>query len=398
MDPPSEETFFVSPNVEPESSSIDPSTQSNASPPRPPLAKTSNSGRTTSKAWDYFEKIKGIDGKDRVMCKYCKKEYMAGSKSYGISNLLSHLKNCTKYPYRDTHGQQTLGFQPREVGGKGVVDVVVTPFSIEVTRRHLAEMIVIDELPFRFVDGVGFKRFCNVMQPKFKIPSRYTVARDIVDIYTNERERLKKIVKGHRICFTTDIWTSIQNLCYMCLTTHFIDDDWKLQKRIINFCQVEDHKGETLGKKIEALLKEWDIDGLFTLTVDNASSNNLTSQSLKRTTKLWKGIFLGHEFLHMHCCAYILNLIVSDELKDIESCIAIVRHAMRYVRSFPNRLNSFKKYVESLKIESKSLLCLDVPTRWNSTYLMLEAAKKFESAFQRMAEEDYNYKHYLLDN
>ena len=65
----------------------------------------------------------------------------------------------------------------------------------------------------------------------------------------------------------------------------------------------------------------------------------------------------------MRCCAHILNLIVSDGLKDLESCIANVRHAVRYVRSSPNRLDSFKKYVESLKIESKSLLCLDVPTR-----------------------------------
>ncbi|XP_028123576.1 zinc finger BED domain-containing protein RICESLEEPER 2-like [Camellia sinensis] len=184
----------------------------------------------------------------------------------------------------------------------------------------------------------------------------------------------------------------------MCLTAHFIDDDWKLQKRIINFCQVENHKGETLGKKIEALLKEWDIDGLFTLTVDNASSNNLTIRFLKQTTKLWKGTVLGHEFLHIHCCVHILNLIVSDGLKDLESCIANVRHAVRYVRSSPNRLDTFKKYVESLKIESKSLLCLDVPTRWNSTYLMLEAAEKFDGVFQRMGEKDYNYKHYFLDN
>lgn len=176
MDPSSDETFYVSPNVELESSSIDPSTQPNAPPPRPPLAKTSSSSRrTTSKAWDHFEKIKGIDGKDRVMCKYCKKEYIVGPKSHGTSNLLSHLKNCTKYPYRDTHGQQSLGFKPREVGGEGAVDVVATSFSVEVARRYLAKMIVIDELPFRFVDKVDFKGFCNVMQPKFKIPSRYTL-------------------------------------------------------------------------------------------------------------------------------------------------------------------------------------------------------------------------------
>ncbi|XP_028063929.1 uncharacterized protein LOC114267131 [Camellia sinensis] len=150
---------------------LTPSTQPNAPLPRPPLAKTSSNGKTTSKAWDHFEKIKGIDGKDWAMYKYCKKEYMAGSKSHGTSNLLSHLKNCTKYPYRDTHGQQTLGFQPREVGGEGVVDVVAMSFSTEVARRYLVEIIVIDELPFRFAEGIGFKRFCNVMQSKFKIPS-----------------------------------------------------------------------------------------------------------------------------------------------------------------------------------------------------------------------------------
>ncbi|XP_028084682.1 zinc finger BED domain-containing protein RICESLEEPER 2-like [Camellia sinensis] len=66
---------------------------------------------------------------------------------------------------------------------------MATPFFIEVARRYLANMIVIDELPFRFVEGVGFKRFCNAVQPKFKMPSRYTIARDIVDIYTNEKKR-----------------------------------------------------------------------------------------------------------------------------------------------------------------------------------------------------------------
>ncbi|KAK9286449.1 hypothetical protein L1049_014846 [Liquidambar formosana] len=29
---------------------------------------------------------------------------------------------------------------------------------------------------------------------------------------------------------------------------HFVDSDWKLHKRILNFCLVENHKGETLGK------------------------------------------------------------------------------------------------------------------------------------------------------
>lgn len=147
-------------------------------------------------------------------------------------------------------------------------------------------MVIIDELPFRFVEGVGFRKFCQILQPKFdKIPSRITISRDVVNIFNRESDSLRKALHGRRVCLTTDTWTSIQNLNYMCLTVHFIDDDWKLQKRIINFCLVEDHKGETIGRKIESCLLEWNIDCIFTLIVDNASSNNTTVKFLKRKNK-----------------------------------------------------------------------------------------------------------------
>ncbi|CAL5321262.1 unnamed protein product [Camellia sinensis] len=90
-----------------------------------------------------------------------------------------------------------------------------------------------------------------------------------------------------------------------------------------------------------------------------------------------------------------MNLIVGDGLKELHTSIARVREAVRYVRSSPNRYEVFKKCVEKQKIVSKSLVCLDVPTRWNSTYLMLEAAEKFEKAFERLEDEDSNYRAYV---
>ena len=71
----------------------------------------------------------------------------------------------------------------------------------------------------------------------------------------------------------------------MSLTCHFIDDDWNLYKRILNFCQVENHRGETIGRKIEMCLREWGVDGIFTLTMDNASSNGATIKFLQTVTK-----------------------------------------------------------------------------------------------------------------
>jgi hypothetical protein len=82
-----------------------------------------------------------------------------------------------------------------------------------------------------FVENYGFRRFVKVLQPKFKIISSCKIiAKEVISIYNIERAKLKKALEGRRICLTTDTWTSIKKFCYMCLTCHFIDDDWKLHK------------------------------------------------------------------------------------------------------------------------------------------------------------------------
>ena len=43
---------------------------------------------------------------------------------------------------------------------------MLTTFSVEASRKTLAEMIVIDELPFRFVEGYGFKKYVTTLQLK----------------------------------------------------------------------------------------------------------------------------------------------------------------------------------------------------------------------------------------
>ena len=61
--------------------------------------------------------------------------------------------------------------------------------------------------------------------------------------------------EGYRVSLTIDTWTSIQNVNYMVLTTRFVDRNWKLHKRIINFSQIENKKRETIGKEVEKCLK-----------------------------------------------------------------------------------------------------------------------------------------------
>ncbi|XP_031281680.1 zinc finger BED domain-containing protein RICESLEEPER 2-like [Pistacia vera] len=75
----------------------------------------------------------------------------------------------------------------------------------------------------------------------------------------------------------------------------------------------------------------------------------------------------------------------------MEDSIFQIHLAVRYVRSSPARLQKFKECVTKEKIESKAQLVLDVETRWNSTYLMLEVTIKFQKAFELLEIEDSKY-------
>uniref|UniRef100_A0A803MBM2 hAT-like transposase RNase-H fold domain-containing protein n=1 Tax=Chenopodium quinoa TaxID=63459 RepID=A0A803MBM2_CHEQI len=170
----------------------------------------------------------------------------------------------------------------------------------------------------------------------------------------------------------------------MCLTAHFIDDEWNLHKRINNFCPVAGHFGELIGKFVEKCLLEWNLKRVLTVTVDNASSNDLAIKYLKKIFNLWDGNVLNCECLHMRCAAHILNLVVKDGLKDVNISVLKVRAAVKYVRYSPSRLLKFKSCVQEENITCKGLVCLDIETRWNSTYLMLKTALAFRKAFKNM--------------
>ncbi|KAH9687521.1 hypothetical protein KPL70_014804 [Citrus sinensis] len=135
---------------------------------------------------------------------------------------------------------------------------------------------------------------------------------------------------------------------------HFIDDNWTLHKKILNFCQVADHKGETIGRQIETCLLDWGIESVFTVIVDNASSNDGVVFYLSKVVNNWNGAILGGQNMHL-------------------------------------RTQKFKAYAEREKISSNKLLCLDVVTRWNSTFFMLEAAEKYEKVFDRLELHDAQY-------
>ena len=125
------------------------------------------SGRKKSIVQGHFEKIKigeGDTSKTKDICNYCQISYNADYKSCGTSNLLAYVPNCPKNPNREdiAKEQKTLAFEPKKDGEDGF-QLVSTTFFVEASRKALAEMIIIDELLFRYVEGYRFKKYVTTL-------------------------------------------------------------------------------------------------------------------------------------------------------------------------------------------------------------------------------------------
>ena len=167
-----------------------------------------------------------------------------------------------------------------------------------------------------------------------------------------------------RVSLTTDTWTCIQRINYMVITSHWIDKNQTLHKRIIKFFPISSHRGEHLGKSISKCIHEWGLHRFFTVTVDNAGSNSVAITELSKQLTKWGTNLMGGSHLHIRCMANIVNLIVQDSTKEANVSIERVRQAVRYIRKSPARWKKFKECYENENLAKKSL-CLDVPTRWN---------------------------------
>ncbi|CAM8915967.1 unnamed protein product [Rhodiola kirilowii] len=235
-------------------------------PAEAPEAAEKRDGR--SWVWGHFKKIKKPvyetkNGKRmqtnevvRAKCNYCAKDFACDSYGNGTSTLKRHIDNvCKKYSGRVkiNDGQQKL----TSTGRSGAKELVTVKWSDQGCREAVVKMIVMDELSFSFIEKEGFRYFCRYAVPDWHVPSRRVICKQFLKMYAAEKMKLTKELKGHCLCLTTDTWTSVQNINYMVVTAHFVDSAWKMQKRILSFKVIPNHRGESIRCLLEDCLLEW---------------------------------------------------------------------------------------------------------------------------------------------
>ena len=54
-------------------------------------------------------------------------------------------------------------------------------------------------------------------------------------------------------------------------------------------------------------------------------------------------------------------------------------------------MHKFREFADLIGVETKCSLSLDVPTRWNSTYVMLKTACLFDKVFEKYEECEHAF-------
>ncbi|GKV41999.1 hypothetical protein SLEP1_g49461 [Rubroshorea leprosula] len=330
------------------------------------LGKKRKGIQKRSKVWLHFTTFDDpITGKQKATCNYYGKMLCAKPRRNGTSTMNGHVECCLKNP-SNLKNNTLLKYVSKVDKSKTMIDLGSWKFDEGAVKRALAEMLIIDEDSFSLVEKLGFMRFCEVaLPPTFEIPSKRTITKECYDIYVEHRIALKKFFKESnlRVSLTTDTWTSLQRITYMRLTAHFIDAKWKLHKKILCFCPVDNNKGDELRDLLVRCLKDRGLEKIYALTIDNALANDGLVRVLNDAMNKWGTAILGGKDIHMRCATHIVNLVVGEGTKEKEmnKSVTAIKAAIKYVRQSPMRLKRFKEWA---KIESKKLLCLDIQTRY----------------------------------
>ncbi|XP_071933612.1 zinc finger BED domain-containing protein RICESLEEPER 2-like [Coffea arabica] len=163
----------------------------------------------------------------------------------------------------------------------------------------------------------------------------------------------------------------------MVVTNHFVDFDWVLQKRVLNFCNAPPpHTGVIIADTLSKCFIDWGIENkVSNITVDNASYNDVCIRRLREDFSPKKRL-------------------MQDGLGQLGGVIDVVREWIKYLNNSESRLLEFAKIKKQLQLPSRKLI-LDCPTRWNSTYLMLASGLEFKDVFSRYADIDPGF-HYVF--
>lgn len=360
--------------------------------------------RKKSIVWDHFT-VETVDaGCTKARCMKCNRSfaYISGSKLAGTSHLKRHI---------------SLGICPasRGIEKTGQVSPCTPLTTVNPTQKvhnlprkrrkissedcstsDIAKMVIMHEYRLDIVKCPAFLNCVKSLHPQFPIMSIDVVERNCVGLYQRERQNLLNVIDNipGRVNLSLEMCHTDQSVGYALITGQFIDEDWKMHRRILSVVLLPFPDSESaFNHAVLSCISDWNLENkLFAVTLDESFANKSVRMNLRNLLSVKNPLILNGKFLIGSCYAQVLCNLAQDALSSLAETVQKVRDSVKYVVTMDACLERFNNLKLQLQVPSAKNLVLDDQTQWNTTYNMLLAACELKEVFSCLDTFDSSYR------
>eukprot|EP00474_Spongospora_subterranea_P005608 CRZ06066.1 hypothetical protein [Spongospora subterranea] len=364
------------------------------------------------------------DGNIRFSCNYCKKQWIYTEEEFkrrgsSTSNQLKHVRTVHS---RHFNGNTAVGPMDGYIATTSEIEKRLATnvhISDDLIREGIENFVMAEMEPFTLVESETFltllKLCIKCKRENVFIPKADALKNGVMKRTLKMKEDLKKSFSNasSAVHLCLDMWTSPNMFSFLAVTAHFIDSDWNLVERLLTFQDTTDHTGAGMAALVKETMVEFDFAArLGCLTMDNASNNDTLVSALSQhlqeiSTNGINGIPAKWDPIHsrIRCLPHVINLaaqaflkafgdedtllVSDDDVPDVSSSNILkrLRYIVKKLRSSPSQRKQFLGQCELANVE-RLMLILDVRTRWNSTFYMIQRAVKVRCGMQNWLRTD----------
>ncbi|KAF0897727.1 hypothetical protein E2562_000440, partial [Oryza meyeriana var. granulata] len=284
-------------------------------------------------------------------------------------------------------------------------------FDQETSYQELTRMIVLHGYPLSIVEHEEMKRFARSLNPLFNMASIIDVEEYLTLLYQKEKADLKEKIElsSRRVSLSASIWAphgAEPTVKYICLTAHFVDAEWKLQRKIIKFgvfwCLPTDLERMILYKEacilesasgpynaIGEAIRDWNLDNkLFSLISVSEIRNHGGTMKLKDMLIQRNSLPIRGELYNIACVDDVLNNIVSK----VQSMLHLIDNVLeRFMLAHGASSLTQQQLFEA--VTNMGLKCPQEDAKWwHKIYFRLEVVLHCKKVFlseELLPAEDY---------
>ncbi|KAK3129966.1 hypothetical protein QOZ80_6BG0487180 [Eleusine coracana subsp. coracana] len=200
-------------------------------------------------------------------------------------------------------------------------------------REEVTEILAMHGHLPGMMDQDGFRKLVAWLNPMVNVPSHNDLMAKTHDLFQKERSKLKEKLAAllSRICLSVNMWYYEPTLAFLCLTVHYIDDEWEKQEKVIVFRAVGSScNAKEMSDIILGAIGEWCLDGkIFSIMLDDAFIDDSVALSLKVNLQERNPLAANRSLFVVRSAAHLLDRVIQVGLDEFD-------RVMEKLTKFPN--------------------------------------------------------------